>query len=113
MPNNTTLFVIKAAHSLIWGFFVSCIVGIPVFTWLGSHEVALWLVAVVLIEVAVLLLNKWSCPLTAVAAKYTNDRSENFDIYLPRLLAKYNKQFFGSLYIVGTIYAIASWLQPA
>ena len=33
----------------------------------------------------------WRCPLTDVAARYTTDRAENFDIHLPLWLAKYNK----------------------
>lgn len=101
--------MVKAVHSLIWAFFAGCIVAIPIASWAGKHEVALWLVAVVFIEVLVLLLNRWSCPLTAVAAQYTEDRRENFDIYLPRLLAKYNKHVFGTLYVSGTVYAVSMW----
>jgi hypothetical protein len=39
----------------------------------------------------VLWLNGWRCPLTDVAARYTDDRRANFDIYLPEWLARYNE----------------------
>ena len=53
------------------------------------------------IEVAVLLFNKWTCPLTPLAKKYTSNRNPNFDIYLPEWLAKHNKFIFGAIFVVG------------
>jgi len=114
MPGRAvSLQAVKVVHTLIWAFFASCIVAIPIASLYGEHTVAIGLVAVVLVEVLVLLLNKWSCPLTGVAARYTEDRRENFDIYLPRLLAKYNKHVFGTLYAVGTAYALLAWAHAA
>jgi hypothetical protein len=52
---------------------------------------------VVLAEVVVLAVNGWRCPLTGVAARYTDDRRENFDIDLPLWLARHNKRIFGAL----------------
>lgn len=57
----------------------------------------------------VLLVNRWSCPLTAVAARYTADRRPNFDIYLPEWLARYNKEVFGTLFVAGLLYSLARW----
>ncbi len=42
---------------------------------------------VMLVEVAVLAFNGMRCPLTDLAARYTDDRRDNFDIYLPLWLA--------------------------
>jgi hypothetical protein len=64
----------------------------------------------VLAEVVVLWLNRWSCPLTAVAALYTDDRRANFDIYLPEWLARYNKHVFGPLYVAGVVFAAVQYL---
>jgi hypothetical protein len=47
-----------------------------------------------------------TCPLTAVAARYTAERQDNFDIYLPLWLARYNKVLFGVLYAVGVVYTL-------
>jgi hypothetical protein len=63
--------------------------------------------AVVALEVAVLLINQWRCPLTIIAERYTDDRRDNFDIYLPEWLARYNKTLFGGIYVAGVVYAAA------
>jgi hypothetical protein len=44
-----------------------------------------------------------------VAARYTDDRQDNFDIYLPLWLARYNKQVFGALFVIGAAYALWAW----
>jgi hypothetical protein len=51
--------------------------------------------------VLVLLFNGMRCPLTAVAARHTDDRRDNFDIYLPEWLARWNKHL--ALYVVGLV----------
>ena len=67
------------------------------------------LILVVLVEVLVLIANDGHCPLTAVAARYTTDRRDNFDIYLPEWLARYNKLIFGSIYLFGVAVTFARW----
>ena len=104
------LVAVKAIHTLAWAFFAGCIVAIPIASWVGQHYLAGLLAAVVLVEVIVLAVNDWTCPLTAVAAQYTVDRESNFDIYLPVWLARYNKQIFGPLYAVGSAFALGHWV---
>lgn len=96
-----TLTAIKLVHTLIWALFAGAIVAIPIAAVAAAYELAWWLAAVVLVEVLVLACNRGSCPLTAVAARHTDDRAANFDIYLPRWLAQHNKLVFGSLYLAG------------
>jgi len=108
-----SLKTIKAVHTLAWALFAGCIFAIPFVSWQGEHAAAAWLSAIVFAEVLVLALNKWSCPLTAVAARYTEDRRSNFDIYLPEWLAKYNKQIFGPLYVAGVVFALANWTRAS
>jgi hypothetical protein len=110
---SARLKTIKALHTIVWAFFAGCILAIPVASWRGDHRLAAWLAAIVLVEVGVLLLNRWSCPLTAVAGRYTHDRRENFDIYLPLWLAKYNKLVFGTLYLAGIAFALVRWARAA
>ena len=74
------LRAIKTLHTLVWAFFAGAILAIPFATWLGEFTWVAGLVAVVLIEVAILALNGMRCPLTAIAARYTEDRRDNFDI---------------------------------
>ena len=93
----------------MWAFFAGCIVAIPLAVWRGELRVALVLIAVVALEVVILALNGMRCPLTGVAARYTDDRRDNFDIFLPLSIARYNKQIFGTLYALGVLYAALQW----
>jgi hypothetical protein len=47
--------------------------------------------------------------LTGVAARYTDERTANFDIYLPLWLARYNKTIFGALFVGGGLFVLARW----
>lgn len=103
------LRAVKVAHTVVWAFFASCIVAIPAAAWAGRLEVAGVLIGVVAVEVVVLLAYGWRCPLTGVAARYTDDRRDNFDIYLPLWLARYNKLIFGVLYVLGIVATLVRW----
>jgi len=103
------LTAIKVVHTIAWAIFVACILAIPLASLRGEHRLALMLAGVVAAEVAVLIITEWRCPLTYLAARYTRDRRDNFDIYLPLWLAKYNKHVFGALYCVGLVFALARW----
>ena len=107
--NHRALVAVKIVHTVVWVFFVLCIVAIPVLAWCGEYVAATWFAGIVLVEVLVLLLNRWRCPLTPVAARYTEDRRANFDIFLPEWLAWHNKLIFGTLYLAGVAYLVLSW----
>ncbi len=102
---------VKLAHTVIWAFFAGCVLAIPLASSLGHFRLSAWLAALVFVEVLVLLFNSWSCPLTAVAARYTAERKANFDIYLPEWLARNNKAIFGSLYVIGLLVAVLQWAR--
>jgi hypothetical protein len=106
MPATAALRLIRLVHTIVWAFFVAVIVAIPVAAWQRKFGLFLFLVAVVLVEVAVLAANELRCPLTGVAARYTTDRRDNFDIYLPLLVARYNKQVFGTLFVAGLLFGL-------
>lgn len=103
------LLAVKIAHTVVWAFFVACILAIPLLAWTGQLARAAILIVVVLFEVIVLVVNRWHCPLTSVAAHYTTDRRDNFDIFLPEWLARHNKTIFGALYVAGLLYTLARW----
>jgi hypothetical protein len=107
------LKTIKVVHTVVWAILAGCILAIPIASLYGDHRAALWLVAIVFVEVAVLALNKWRCPLTSLAARYTVDWGANFDIYLPEWLAKHNKVIFGTIYLVGIATAGLRWVLAA
>ncbi|MCW8846607.1 MAG: hypothetical protein OQK99_12295 [Gammaproteobacteria bacterium] len=106
---SSALVTIKVVHTLVWALFAGCILAIPLMSWLGRHRAAAWLVAIVACECIVLVANRMRCPLTSVAARYTDDRRTNFDIYLPQWLAYYNKLIFGTLYFAGVVYFFLTW----
>lgn len=103
------LRAVKMVHTVAWAFFASCVVLIPVAVWRDRLDLAAILIGCVAVESLVLLVNGWRCPLTDVAARYTEDRRPNFDIYLPAWLAQYNKEIFGTLYVFGMLWALVAW----
>jgi len=109
MSPSTALRVVKVVHTLAWAFFAACILAIPFATYSGHFFASFVLIAIVLVEILILVVNRWRCPLTDVAARYTTDRRDNFDIFLPELLARHNKLIFGALFIAGLIYTLIAW----
>jgi hypothetical protein len=103
----TSLRLVKIAHTVVWAIFAFCILVIAPLAWFGHDREASVLIMVVVVELLVLLVNGGNCPLTAVAARYTTDRRDNFDIYLPQWLARYNKIIFGSIYLFGVAVTFA------
>lgn len=56
-------------------------------------------------ETLIITVNSWKCPLTSIARQYSEDDSPNFDIYLPRIIAKYNKEIFSViLFLILVLY---------
>ena len=106
MAPPSILRAIKLAHTVVWALLVAVILAIPVMAWRNRFTAAAVLTAVMLGEVAVLVLNGWRCPLTDLAARYTDDRRANFDIYLPLWLAANNKRIFGSIFAAGVVFSI-------
>ena len=109
MTPQASLRAIKIAHTIAWAFFAGCVLAIPVYAWRGDFGTAGVLIAIVFVEVFIIGVNHWHCPLTGVAARYTDERQDNFDIYLPLWLARYNKQIFGSIFFAGLLYTLARW----
>lgn len=109
--NNYRLRVVKFVHTVVWAFFASCVFGILIAAFQRRFALAGILIGFVTLESVVLLVNAWRCPLTGLAARYTEDRRDNFDIYLPLWLARYNKEIFGSLFVVGIAWTLLGWLQ--
>ena len=105
------LRAIKLAHTVIWAILAGCIVALPFAGIWRLFPLAAFLTAVVLAECVVLAYNGSRCPLTDLAARYTTDRADNFDIYLPLWLARYNKAIFGVLFVIGEMVVLWRWLR--
>ena len=107
------LRTVRLVHTVVWAFFAGCIVAIPIMSWRNEHRAAAWLVAIVFLEVSILAVNRMRCPLTSLAARYTRDRRDNFDIYLPLWLARHNKLLFGGLFAAGELVLLTAWIGNA
>jgi hypothetical protein len=111
MTPRRRLFAVKLFHTVAWAIFAGCIVAIPFVVHAGRMRMAALLIGIVMAEVLVIALNRGSCPLTPIAARYTADRSPNFDIFLPAWLARYNKLIFGALFAGALVYAAITWVS--
>lgn len=101
---------IKLLHTLIWAFLALSILVLPVVGVLRKFRRAAILTGLVLVECGVLALNGGRCPLSDLAARFTNDRAHNSDIYLPNWLAQHNKAIFGVLFVADELVVLGCWL---
>lgn len=111
MTNESSLRLIKWVHTIIWIVMAAATFYILFAAIVSRLDLWLWIsIGLLVFETIVLLINRWTCPLTPMAMKYTSDRQDNFDIYLPRTIAKYNKLIFGALFVIGLIWVLCDIL---
>ena len=107
------LTAIKLLHTVIWAFLAASILALPVLGVLRRFRWAAILTLIVLLECGVLAVNGGRCPLSDLAGRYTDERTSNFDIYLPNCLASRNKTIFGTLFVVNELIVLWCWLKRA
>lgn len=107
----TKLRFIKITHTIIWALFAGSILAIPILAWFDEWTITGILILLVLLECLVLAFNHMRCPLTDIAARYTDDRADNFDIYLPLWLARHNKTIFGSLFVAVLVFTLLVFIR--
>jgi hypothetical protein len=97
-------------HTAIWAFFVGCILALPIAGLMHRFDWAGILTVLILVECGVLALNRGRCPLTNWAGRFTDERGDNFDIFLPEWLARHNKAIFGTLFVFNEFIVLSCWL---
>jgi hypothetical protein len=107
------LIAVKLLHTLIWAFLAASILALPVAGVLRRFRLAVILTVIVLLECALLAANSARCLLSDLAARYTDERASNFDIWLPNWLASHNKAIFGTLFVVNEFIVLWCWLKRA
>ena len=91
----TKLTGIKIIHTIIWLFFNVVIFYLLYAVVINRIDKFVWIaIGLIVMEGLVLLLFKGICPLTIVANRYSDSTKDNFDIYLPNWLARYNKLIY-------------------
>ena len=92
---------IKIIHTIIWLFFNVVLFYMAYAVVVNKIDKYVWLgIALIIGEGIVLLTFKKMCPLTIIARKYSDSKKDNFDIYLPNWLAKYNKLIYTTFFII-------------
>jgi hypothetical protein len=95
------LRLIKTLHTLIWALMASSNFLAFYCAFMGRFDAWFWVPASLLaVEIFIIVLNRWTCPITKIAAIYTQDRQANFDIYLPEWLARHNVRIFSGLIVL-------------
>ena len=108
--DRTKLVLIKLLHTAIWIFF-NLVIFYMLYAVVNDRlSIWLWFGYVIIVGEAVILyiFNSY-CPLTLWARNYSDSTKDNFDIYLPNWLAKYNKIIYSSIFglvIVLTAYRL-------
>ena len=105
------LVAIKLLHTAVWAVMAGCIVALQIAALLHRFDWATILTVIIVVECGVLALNKGRCPLTGLAARFTEERTDNFDIYLPNWVARHNKAIFGTLFVVNELFVLWCWLK--
>jgi len=101
MKDKNKLVIIKATHTLIWLFFNVVIFYLAYSVIIGRIDKWTWIcIGIIILEGIVLAVFKLICPITLVARKYSDSQKDNFDIYLPNWLAKYNKLIYTTIVII-------------
>jgi len=105
------LTAIKLLHTVNWAILAGSIVVLPFAGALRRFRWASILTGIVPLECGVLAVNRGRCPLSDVAQRFTAERADNFDIYLPNWVARHNKVIFGVLFIAGELVVLTYWLR--
>lgn len=107
MSDSHKLVLVKTVHTLIWIFY-NLIIVYMLYASITDHiDGPFWVcTGLVLLEGLILLLFKFTCPLTLIARRYSNSQKNNFDIYLPEWLAKNTKRVYSTIVVVIAIIAI-------
>ncbi|MFZ1677211.1 MAG: hypothetical protein WAT91_08060 [Saprospiraceae bacterium] len=95
MTENSKLVLVKSIHTLIWLGFNVVIFYLLYAVIVDKINKWVWIcIGLITLEGLVLLVFKRMCPVTLIARKYSDSTMDNFDIYLPNWLAKYNKLIY-------------------
>lgn len=112
MKPKDSLLLIKIVHTAIWLFYNVVIFYLLYAVIVNRIDIWVWIcIGFVVAEGIVLLIFKMFCPLTVMAHKYSDSTKDNFDIFLPNWLAKYNKLIYTSIFSIAVIILIYRMLQ--
>jgi hypothetical protein len=107
LANLPPLVRIKILHTLIWVFFNVVIFYLLYAVIVDKIDKWVWIcLGFILLEGIVLIIFKKICPVTIMARKYSDSEESNFDIYLPKWLARYNKEIYTTIVVIAVLILI-------
>lgn len=112
MRADRQLIFIKLIHTIIWVFFNIVIFYLLYAVIANRIDKWVWIcLGLIAAEGLVLLIFKSVCPVTLWARRYSDSDKDNFDIYLPNWLAKYNKQIYTTIVLIAVVVLVYRLLQ--
>ena len=107
MTENSKLTLVKTIHTIIWLFFNVVIFYLLYAVIVNKIDEWIWIcIGLIVLEGVILIIFKKVCPVTLVARKYSDSTKDNFDIYLPNWLARYNKEIYSIIVLIAIIILI-------
>ena len=102
MSDGSKLIIVKTLHTLVWIFF-NVVIFYFLYAVIVDHiDKWVWIcLGLIGAETCILLAFGNVCPITMVARNYSLSSRDNFDIYLPTWLARYNKQIYSTIVVIG------------
>jgi hypothetical protein len=112
MSPKEKLLIVKIIHTLIWLFFNVVIFYLVYAVVIDKIDKWVWIaLGLIALEGFVLLIFKKLCPVTLIARRYSDSTRDNFDIFLPNWLAKYNKLIYTIIVAVSVLILIYRLLK--
>ena len=91
----TMSILLKTIHTIVWAIMTFANFFAFYLAFIGRFDIWFWIPAsFIMLEIFIIVLNDWKCPMTGMIEKYTKDRSDNFGLYIPGWLAKYNVRIY-------------------
>ena len=101
---GTKLVLVKILHTLVWIFFNVVIFYLLYAVIVDRIDKWLWIsLGLIVAEGLILLVFKNICPITLIARNYSASSRANFDIFLPEVFAKYNKQIYSIIVMIALL----------
>jgi hypothetical protein len=111
MLRTTKLAAVKSLHTAVWLAMAVAVLAIPLLAVRGRFDWVARATGLVLLECLALSVNRGRCPLRTLAARYTDDRRDGFDIHLPPWLARNTVWIFGTAFVLGELVFFRLWLM--
>lgn len=98
---SRTVFYIKLIHSLLFFLIVICTIYVLLTAVLDQiNSLTWWAFGIVIIEMLVLIINGWRCPLTNLAERRGADVGSVADLFMPKWLSGYLFPVFGIVFLI-------------